>query len=278
MDPVTAFRHLTAVRRYATASYAMAVSMVSESIHSHFLGISNNTRCTHFVRYPGAMQIISNIASGTTLSIRVYALYSRAWWVIAVLLPVFMAEIAVESWAVQGGAPAPLPPGVPGCILTGRNDEGIKFATFWAGQLVFPTLIFIMTIIRVLYLRRIAPIRDSILTVLLRDGIMYFLVIFVANTVNVVTYIVAPEDLRFANAPFTNVITTLMICRLMLNLQQRGDASAPSEIDVSSFTLDRDISRPTFFGNTREEISMGEMYTKESDLPLLETAWVDELH
>ncbi|OCB88809.1 ABC1 domain protein [Sanghuangporus baumii] len=251
--------------------------MVFESIHSHFLSISNHTRCTHFVRYPGAMQIISNIASGTTLSIRVYALYSQAWWVIAVLLPVLIAEIAVESWAVQGGAPAPLPPGVPGCILTGRDDEGIKFATFWAGQLVFPTLIFIMTIIRVLHLRRLAPIRDSILTVLLRDGIMYFLVIFVANTVNVVTYIVAPDDLRFANAPFTNVITTLMICRLMLNLQQRGDASAPSENDVSSFTLDRDISRPTLLGNAGEEIGMGETYTRESDLPSLETS-VDDLH
>ncbi|KAL5505080.1 hypothetical protein ACEPAH_7743 [Sanghuangporus vaninii] len=236
------------------------LNVVTESIHSYFLSISNHTRCTHFVRYPGAMQIISNIASGTTLSIRVYALYSQAWWVIAVLLPVLIAEIAVESWAVQGGAPAPLPPGVPGCILTGRDDEGIKFATFWAGQLVFPTLVFIMTIIRVLHLRRLAPIRDSILTVLLRDGIMYFLVIFVANTVNVITYIVAPVDLRFANAPFTNVITTLMICRLMLNLQQRGDASAPN--DVSSFTLDHDISRPTLLGNAGEEISIGETYVQ----------------
>ena len=45
-----------------------------------------------------------------------------------------------------------------------------EFAAFWTGQHVFPTLIFILTLSGTLRLRRIVNSRDSISTILLRDG------------------------------------------------------------------------------------------------------------
>lgn len=66
------------------------------------------------------MQIISNVVSGAALSLRVYALHGHDrvclcyrflqngsyadsdQWVIAVLLPVFVAEIAIESVSEEG--------------------------------------------------------------------------------------------------------------------------------------------------------------------------------
>ena len=46
----------------------------------------------------------------------------------------------------------------------------LGFAVFWMGQLVFPTLIFVMTLARALRLRRYGAIKGGILNVLLRDG------------------------------------------------------------------------------------------------------------
>ncbi|EJD01519.1 uncharacterized protein FOMMEDRAFT_148003 [Fomitiporia mediterranea MF3/22] len=295
MDVVTIVRHLTAVKLYTTGSYAIAlyeyiITFDREvetfwkrrftfptflwflnrytlycSLFPTLLGFHiplSEEVCVNFVKFPGAMQIISNVASGSTLSLRVYALYGRAWWVVAVLLPVFVAEIALEGWAVAGGVPAQLPPGVVGCILTGKPSEGDKFAAFWIGQLVFPTLIFIMTLARAVRLQRFGSVKGSLINVMLRDGVMYFLVIFSANLANVVTYSVAPEDLKFANAPFTNVITTLMICRLMLNLR-RDDAP---DVVVTNYSMAQKFdfrARLTYLGDLGADIDINDSNDKD---------------
>ncbi|KAL5487684.1 hypothetical protein ACEPAI_5792 [Sanghuangporus weigelae] len=262
MDAVTVVRHLFAIKLYGTGSFAIglyeyAITLDREIeafwkrrftfatvlwfLNRYILLFStfptvvgfhypySDEQCSRFVRFPGSMQIASNVASGLTLSLRVYALYGQAWWVIAVLLPVFLAEIGLEIWAVAGGVTASLPPGTIGCILTGRPDEGDRFAAFWIGQLVFPTLVFAMTLVRVIRLRRYGTLKGSLLTVIFRDGLCYFFVIFIVNLTNVLTY---TESLKFANAPFTNVITTLMICRLMLNLRR----PEPSEVALTDFS------------------------------------------
>lgn len=78
-------------------------------------------RCLTFVKFPGTIQIISNISTGLTLALRVYALYGRAlvrgtsiftWrpllirygsqWVFAILAPFFVVEIVLESVSLVG--------------------------------------------------------------------------------------------------------------------------------------------------------------------------------
>ena len=74
-------------------------------------------RCLTFVKFPGTIQIISNISTGLTLALRVYALYGRALvsrlkclrhhrsfyyqWVFAILAPFFIVEIVLESVSLR---------------------------------------------------------------------------------------------------------------------------------------------------------------------------------
>ena len=75
-------------------------------------------RCLTFVKFPGTIQIISNISTGLTLALRVYALYGRAlvsrleWlryhrssfyyqWVFVILAPFFIVEIVLESVSLR---------------------------------------------------------------------------------------------------------------------------------------------------------------------------------
>ena len=50
----------------------------------------NPTRCRMYVKFPGATQIVSNIATGVTLMLRTYALYGRA--TVSLVLQYFQQE------------------------------------------------------------------------------------------------------------------------------------------------------------------------------------------
>ncbi|KLO12998.1 hypothetical protein SCHPADRAFT_940772 [Schizopora paradoxa] len=217
-------------------------TILSVNLHALFNCTASDTiqlnRCQSFVKFPGIMQIILNISTGVTLSLRTYALYGNRnvffpsslipqcltrddlqKFIILVLLPFLLAEVAVEAWAVSDGVSVPLPPGFSGCILTGNPTHGNRFVAFWVGQLVFPMLIFVLTITKGASLYREGASRSKVLRIMLRDGLIYFLIIFLANVANVVTYVVSPPNLQAVNAPFSDMITALMICRLILNLR-----------------------------------------------------------
>ncbi|EAU82334.2 hypothetical protein CC1G_06644 [Coprinopsis cinerea okayama7 len=57
------------------------------------------------------------------------------------------------------------------------------------------------------------------LHVFVRDGTIYFLVIFLANLMNTIIYFTAPEDLKAIGASFSQLITAAMVSRLVLNLR-----------------------------------------------------------
>jgi len=284
----TAVRDLTASKLYATASWALAsyeylitfdkelsriwsrsfsimtilwainryVFLISFAPTILFLFIPlSSEQCLSFVKFPGIMQIILNISTGITLSLRTYALYSNNKWILIFLMPFLLAEVAVEAWAVSGGDRVPLPKGFSGCILTGKESQGNRFVAFWVGQLVVPTLIFVLTIGKGVSLYRYGTSRSRVLRIMLRDGLMYFLIIFLANVVNVVTYVVAPPDLHAVNAPFSDMITALMICRLILNLRTDLDEDTHTAMFRTGGTLPNWMVAPKqFLGDLGHEV------------------------
>ncbi|KAI5124836.1 hypothetical protein M0805_005466 [Coniferiporia weirii] len=182
--------------------------------------------CLKYVRFLGAMHIMVNISSGLMLLLRVFALYGCKKWTLAVLLPFLLVEIALEAWAVAGSQPMKNLDGQIGCILAGNAAHGKQFAIFWAGKPVFTFIVSLMTAAKALRVWKEDALmyRGSLWEVMLRDGVIYFLVILTVNLTNILTYVIAPKGDRFINAPFTDVIACTMVCRLTINLIQRGDA------------------------------------------------------
>lgn len=58
-----------------------------------------------------------------------------------------------------------------------------------------------------------------LLQLFVRDGALYFLCIFSANLLNVILFLVATEDLKAIGAGFSQIITCVMVSRLVLNLR-----------------------------------------------------------
>ncbi|KAG8782402.1 hypothetical protein FRC12_020870 [Ceratobasidium sp. 428] len=77
--------------------------------------------------------------------------------------------------------------------------------------------------------------RVRLVHVILRDGLLYFAVILVANLSNCLAYYLAPPDLKVIGASFSNIITIMMISRLQLNL--RSDSICSPDISDTVLSL-----------------------------------------
>lgn len=156
--------------------------------------------------------------------LRVYALYRRSLPILLFLATVFCIQVSIMAVAVHFSQRVPLPPGLTGelspkqvpyigdnglslgCILTGTNfwfstffasilSPQVDLLTlpsdlFWTIPLATDTSVFLLTLwASRQYVR--SNVKMPILHVFLRDGIMYYLVIFTANLSNTLIYIVS---------------------------------------------------------------------------------------
>jgi hypothetical protein len=181
--------------------------------------------CERYVLFPGATTLCLVVVAELTLILRVYALYLSNKYILAFIMTLLTGQIIFMAYALTFGIRVPLPPGWPGCVLTG---SGPWFGGFWAAPIVTDTCIFFLTLWRTIrYQKRHG--RMNYMQIIMRDGILYFGVIFSVNMMNCVIFFSAPTDLKAIGASFSQIMTAVMISRLHLNLR-RGNSSNETTI------------------------------------------------
>jgi len=180
--------------------------------------------CDAYVLYPEILKIFTAFTIGVIFILRLYAIYSRSQVILVAFTVLLLGELGTKIWAFTDGTRLVLPPELHGCILTGRSASGKRIVYTWVAELVFDTAVFLATVYRTVSLYRSSRIGPSsnLVKVIMRDGIIYFGVIFASNLVTVLIFVAAPPDLKVVNASFSTLITSLMVSRLMLNLRQEA--------------------------------------------------------
>ncbi|QRV77946.1 hypothetical protein RhiJN_05961 [Ceratobasidium sp. AG-Ba] len=169
----------------------------------------------------------------------------------------------------------PLPEGLVGCIMGGH---GPYMAALWLAPLAMDTVITGLTIFKTMQYLRQRHGQVRLIHVILRDGLLYFAVILVANLLNCVIYYVAPPDLKVIGASFSQIITIIMISRLQLNLRSSSICSPNVPTPRTPHTNGEHTTRSNgistytsslsnFFASTVSELGkdIGEGY--EGDIP-----------
>lgn len=186
------------------------------------------TLCSHFVRYEGATIVIALGITALMMMIRVTAIYSGSRLVLGVLMTIFIFEFSIMAWLLTGGHAVMHDPGIHGCSMVFSEDMGIwPSASAWL-PLLYDSVVLILTLSRTLYsfkgLKHVAQASHgssiSISHLLLRDGILYFSVIFVANFVLTVMILKAPPGIQNICAQFEQLITVTMISRITISLRK----------------------------------------------------------
>ncbi|KAJ7774032.1 hypothetical protein B0H16DRAFT_1510809 [Mycena metata] len=178
------------------------------------------TLCRHLGSYHQYFIIVTQliIIGAAMLILRTYALYERSRRILLLMLAVTVGAIAVAVWSVVTARTGTIDHYLHlyfGCDYAISHSQGVSFAIAWADIVVFDCMIFLLTLYKVLH----RPRGADLLTVLLRDGSIYFGVIVMSNLFNILTFVLGSPYTRGIATTFTNIISSILITRLMLNIR-----------------------------------------------------------
>ncbi|KAI0043587.1 hypothetical protein FA95DRAFT_1681818 [Auriscalpium vulgare] len=176
--------------------------------------------CHSLTAYHQSFQVALQILVGVLCIMRMYALYNRSRFVLGFLIAVALFSIVIGVWVVvtyQNQSVQIIASTIPGCNQLLSNADGRHLAAAWSGVLVFDTIIFILTAYKGFKLG--LSTRGGLLHVLIRDGTVYFTVLFLANLGNILMLLLGPPALKAWTTTFINILSSTLISRVMINLR-----------------------------------------------------------
>ncbi|KAI0271167.1 hypothetical protein BGY98DRAFT_204449 [Russula aff. rugulosa BPL654] len=108
--------------------------------------------------------------------------------------------------------------------------RGRSTAVAWAGALAFDTVIFFLTLYKAFKIGR----GVKLLHVIVRDGTMYFSALSLMNLGNIMNLLFAPPLLKTSITSYANVLATILVNRLVLNLRERAFNQLPITVETVS--------------------------------------------
>jgi len=179
--------------------------------------------CSRFVAFEGSTTIALIAVCELIMILRIYALYRRSNRILLFLGTLWIAQITISSIGISNGFALPLPPGFVGCIFTGKKAI---FPAIWVSPVVTDGVMFLLTLNRSREFLKKSGTAPT-LYIFVRDGTIYFLIICIANLLNILIYFLAEVDLKPIGASFSQLATSVMISRLVLNLRSGKDNPEP---------------------------------------------------
>ncbi|KAJ6613172.1 hypothetical protein B0H10DRAFT_2049797 [Mycena sp. CBHHK59/15] len=176
--------------------------------------------CKHVNLFRQVILVLNQVTICVLLTVRIYALYGRDKRVYIYLLGTGIVLLVVSVWAISGKGGVPQPDAV-GCHIATSKEVGIRQAVPWEALLLYDILIFVA-----LFSKSYKTVQESgmmwasipILSLLMRDGAIYFISMALVNFANILTYYMADPLLRGCLATFAGSLSVTMMSRLMLNL------------------------------------------------------------
>ncbi|KAI0742661.1 hypothetical protein C8Q80DRAFT_1273283 [Daedaleopsis nitida] len=167
------------------------------------------------------------------LTLRTYALYNRNRKILAFLIALNCMGGGISLWVIVGGRSANRPEAHPlttrdGCDLTLSKEEGYSLAIAWSSIMVFDAVVFVLTLIKALQMGRVW--KGGYFRIMLRDGAIYFGILFVCYLSNILAYALAQPVHKGASTSITNVTSTTLITRLMLNIRDPSIHERPRRL------------------------------------------------
>ncbi|KAF7349428.1 hypothetical protein MSAN_01732700 [Mycena sanguinolenta] len=166
--------------------------------------------------------IVAQIFVAALLIMRTYALYERSRIVLFFTSGIALAAVVVGAYIIFSGK------GTSddltavylevGCASGLHITQSRSYGFGWIGMLVFDIAIFSLTAWKA-WAHSMERRGPSLFTILIRDGAIFFFVMMSSNGGNILSFFYAGPYTRGVATAFTNVLSSVMISRLMLNLR-----------------------------------------------------------
>ncbi|KAJ7839253.1 hypothetical protein B0H14DRAFT_1075508 [Mycena olivaceomarginata] len=185
--------------------------------------------CARYVRILPGIAVLIDVSVELVLALRVYALYGCSKTIGAFLLLLIagflgvMIAVPILAFDYTRFPSWPSP-----CIIvevTGKPSiAGPKFIiAFYASPMGFDIVMTTLTVYKVIDHNRHGE-SSSLMNRMVRDGIFYFVAITSLNLLNVIFFIQPNTLIQAINAPMSIQISSVLCCRLILNLRTVNEA------------------------------------------------------
>jgi len=154
----------------------------------------------------GALIFLLHILTSVILVMRVYALYFRNKLVLTLVGVEALAAMGIGLWVIS----RPLSD-----TGTGLPQNRQQTAGAFAGLLVLDFTVFTLSTYRSIKLGRR---NEPFLHRLFMDGFVYYGVTWTVNLINIIFLLTARRPVELATPVFANILSVVMVSRLMINL------------------------------------------------------------
>jgi len=206
--------------------------------------------CHNFLIFHQILLLLTQLVVCCILTLRVYALYTCDRRVLWSLIACGLVLLGVAAFSLVGQHNVFFDQ-IPGCHLGVTHATAIRVVTPWQALFVYDSIVFGATMIKTYrYRSQHLPggVTESLFYLMLRDGIVYYGVMMLANLGNILTFYMAGPILRGCLATFSSSVSVTMISRLTLNLHQLTGQSIISvhvqDASASNIELTPRITQP----------------------------------
>ncbi|KZT52316.1 hypothetical protein CALCODRAFT_92785 [Calocera cornea HHB12733] len=214
---------------YFVNRYTVAIAMIYDAwVMSGFASPMTDQVCW---RYYFAIEMWDCLEGmgiiGALVLFRVYALYKTTKYITALLILLWAiylfpaTSITIWGFVTFYNQPGTLTytPYLDTCALSGRPND---VYALWIPMLFFETVVFGMVMYKVYQHTRM--IQTPIMSVLFRDGLLYYGVMLTGEAVNLVAFVVFPDPLYFSLVHPNWCLASIIISRIYLNLRDVANA------------------------------------------------------
>ncbi|KAJ6574449.1 hypothetical protein B0H19DRAFT_1124507 [Mycena capillaripes] len=225
--------HTRALAWYLLVRYFALFANVA--MFALFFGDFSAKMCITLNTVQNVLLALQELMVGTTLILRVLAMYSFDKRVMFTLASAAIIVICLFIRTAVGSEPPRVyRTNLPGCYTLSSNARKFWFAGAWEGVLATDLLCLGLTLYRgyaCSHDRAVLLPRGSLWRVLVRDGVMYYAIVCLANGANILMYYFG--DISDGLASFTLAVSVTVVCRLMLNLHKAACKTSNSAPAVS---------------------------------------------
>ncbi|KAF9549073.1 hypothetical protein CPC08DRAFT_823474 [Agrocybe pediades] len=183
--------------------------------------------CRKFSLFRQVFLVVNQIFVSRLLTLRIYALYECSRRMLAFMIGIGVTLIGAACWTLFSQQDTNSLEGVVGgCHIGLDRETAFRIAGAWEALLVYDCLIFTLTIRKTWKGRKAYAMTGTsmpLVTLILRDGAIYFAVMGLANFGNVFTFYLGGTFLRGGLSMSSSAISTTLMTRLMLNLHKSAD-------------------------------------------------------
>ncbi|KAI0766388.1 hypothetical protein BD413DRAFT_570526 [Trametes elegans] len=187
------------------------------NLFAYFSPVWTPEMCQHFVRYEGSMTVIGINTTALMMLLRIYAMYEGKRIVVAIVTVVFCVEFGVNAWLLTHGIAVRHTGGITACTMifdpnqvyvpshivssgdathpVPLSSKGlIASSSAWL-PLIYDTVVLFFTVKRT-YRGIKNPTAGHIMRILLKEGLLYYSVIFTITLILTLMIVFAPDGLK----------------------------------------------------------------------------------